>query len=259
ELVSSWDNHGLLGWQATHEPGAEDRLAEGLARSLLEAMQTPALASGLVRQPDGDLDTPPWTLALTLATNGHPSWLSQRSTPQSRALFDGTALEASRRQFATGPLQLRVLTNHGPAQASRLTARLTHLLSGVHTSNAPCPNASVGQTPSPAGEYEIATSELVPAVALYVVDRRFARAVRQLADGLNQPGGWLRRAVEPLGARVTAIGLGAPSTMAALGFTIGADSREIMDAALGQLRTLVADLGKAPASSLAAPSAAIPL
>lgn len=257
ELASGWDDHGLLGWQATHERGAEDRLAEGFARGLLEALQTPALASGLVRQPDGDLDTPPWTLALTLATNGHPSWLSQRSTPQSRALFDGTALEAALRRFATGPLELRVLTNHGPAQASRLATRLAHLLSGVHTSNAPCPAVSVGPTPSPAGEYEIATSELVPAVAIYVVDRRFASAVRQLASGLNQPGGWLRRAVEPLGARVTAIGLGAPSTMAALGFTVAADSREVMDAALGQLRTLVADLVKAPASSLTAPSAAL--
>lgn len=252
-VSSSWEHQGLAGWQRTHEAGAEDRLAETLARSILQARTRPDLANQLLRQSESALDTAPWTLALTLATNGHPSWLSARSTPQSRALFDSGALNASVDRFLAGPLRLSVLTNQGEAQSARLAARLTHLLSGVHTPNAECPSADSGPNASPAGEYEIATPDADQAVALYVVDRRFAAAVRHLADGLNQPEGWLRRAVEPLGARVNAVGLGTPTTIAAVGFTLSSDGRDAMDAALAQLRTLVADLAKAPPASLTPP------
>jgi hypothetical protein len=252
DAIASWEKHGLIGWQPTHENGAEDRLAEALARGVLETLRTPALASELLRQPESAFDTPLWTLALTLATNGHPSWLTARSTPQSRALFDGGALEVATRRFAAGPLQLSVLTNHGPAQSSRLGARLAHLLSGVHTSTPECPTLDLGPNASPAGEYEIATTDVATAVALYVVDRRFALTVRRLAGALNRREGWLRHAVEPLGVRVTATGLGTPSTMAAIGFTVSAETREAMDAALSQLRVMVADLARAPAASLEA-------
>jgi hypothetical protein len=254
ELLASWQQQGLAGWQPTQEPGAEDRLAEAIARAVLTTLRTPGLANQLLRQPESALDTPPWTLALTLATNGHPSWLSARSTPQSRAVFDGGTLGSATRRFVSGPLQLSVLTNHGPSQSARLGARLAHLLSGVHASNPECPAATPGAPPSPAGEYEVAAPDGAHAVALYVVDRRFATAVRHLADGLNQPGGWLRRAVEPLGAQVTAVGLGTPATMAALGFTVSSESREAMDAALGQLRVLIAELPKAPATGLTSPT-----
>lgn len=252
DVFSSSDHHGLVGWQPTQGPGAEDRLAEALARGVLETLRTPGLSTQLVRESDSALDTAPWVLALTLATNGHPSWLSQRSTPQSRALFDGGALQTAMRRFVSGPLQLRVLTNHGAEQAARLAGRLSHLLSGVHTDAPPCPAIDLGAAPTPAGEYEVGTPDVGRSVALYVVDRRFADSVRQLAAGLNQPNGWLRQAVEPLGARVTAIGLGSPKTMAALGFTISADTREAMDAAMSQLRVLVSDLAKAPLASLTA-------
>lgn len=250
-VFSSWPHLGLVAWQPTPTSGAEDQAAEALARGILKALHDPGLVNQVLRGPELLLDSPTWTLALTLATNGHPSWLSQRSTPQSRALLDAGALDAALRRFAAGPLQLNVLTNHGRAQAERLSARLGHLLSGVYDPSATCGPLELPQNPAPAGEYEVGSADASDAVALYVADRRFAHAVRQLATALNQPNGWLRRALTPLGAEVTAVGLGTPDTLAGLGFTVSAETRELMDAALAQLRILVADLGRAPAASLA--------
>lgn len=254
DVLATGEHQALVGWEPTQVEGAEDRLAETLARSVLETVRSPALATQLIRSPQSLLDEPQWTLALTLATNGHPSWLSTRSTPQARALFDGGALEAAARRFAQGPLQVRILTNRGQAQATRLGSRLAHLLSGLHTSNAACSSRDVSSSPPAAGEYEIATPNSSYAVALYVVDKRFSDSVRHLADALNRPDGWLRRGVEPLGAHVTATALGTPATMAAIGFTVSAEGREEMDSALAQLRVLVADLIKAPLTSLAEPA-----
>lgn len=249
-VFSTWPHLGLVTWQPTPTGGAEDQAAEALARGLLRAVNDPGLVNQLQRGPELLLDSPTWTLALTLATNGHPSWLSQRSTPQSRALLDAGSLEAAVRRFAAGPLRLSVLTNHGQAQAERLHARLGHLLSGLHDPSASCDEPTTAQNPAPAGEYEVGSEGATDAVALYVVNRRFALAVRQLATALNRPEGWLRRALAPLGAQVTAIGLGSPDTLAGLGFTVSAESPEVVDAALAQLRVLVADLGRAPAASL---------
>ncbi len=250
DVVASWEHLGLVGWQPTHGVGAEDRLAEAMARSILEVLRSPGSANQLARQPGGAFDTPPWTLALTLATNGHPSWLTVRPTPQSRAVLDAGALEAAMRGFVDGPLRLSVLTNHGQTQSARFRSRLSHLLSGVHTTSSECPAVGSGGTAAPAGEYDVEADDPTRAVALYVVDRRFATAVRRLADALNEPTGWLRRAVQPLGAEVVATGLGTPTTMAALGFTVSAETRDALEAGLSQLRVLVADLPKAPATSL---------
>lgn len=251
-VFSSWPHLGLVAWQPTPTSGAEDQAAESIARGLLRTLNDPGLVNQVLPGPELLLDSPTWTLALTLATSGHPSWLSQRSTPQSRALLDAGSLEAAVRRFAAGPLQLSVLTNHGQTQAERLSARLGHLLSGLYDPGASCSEPATAQNPAPAGEYEVGSEGATDAVALYVVNRRFAHAVRQLATALNQPGGWLRRALAPLGAQVTAIGLGSPDTLAGLGFTVSAESPEVVDAALAQLRVLIADLGRAPLASLTA-------
>jgi hypothetical protein len=252
EFYASADQLGLASWESTREPGAEDRAAESLARSILQVLATPSVANQVVRNTELSLDRPPWTLALTLATNAHPSWLSLRSTPQSRALFDADALRRAMRQFLGAPLQLAVLTNQGPAQAERLGARLSHLLSGVYGNNTRCPDVAEPSA-TMAGEYDIESAGPLEAVLLYVVDRRYSEAVRQLAFALNRPDGWIARAVEPLGAKAVALGLGAPTTMAALGITITAGDAAALSDAVAQTRTLIAKLPEAQAQSLAFP------
>lgn len=257
DLYGSPDQMGLVSWEPTRDPGAEDRAAESLARSILQVLATPSVANQVVRNSEAYLDRPPWTLALTLATNAHPSWLSLRSTPQSRALFDADALRRAMRQFLGAPLQLAVLTNQGPAQAERLNARLSHLLSGVYGKDARCPDVSEPSA-NMAGEYDVESAGPLEAVLLYVVDRRYSESVRHLAFALNQPNGWLSRAIEPLGANAIALGLGAPSTMAALGITLTAREPAALSDAVAQTRTLISELPKAPAGSFSFPPAAVP-
>jgi hypothetical protein len=250
EAYTSWEHSGLLSWRSTRAPGAEDHIAESLARGILEVLANPAVAALVARDATNNFDRPQWNLALTLATNGHPSWLSQRSTPQSRALFDADALVRAMRRFTRGPLQLAVLTNQGSEQAVRLNTRLAHLLSGVYSQGSECLPADLGQSPAPPGEYDVEAVGPPEAVLLYVVDQRYSSAVKHLAFALNQPKGWLSRAIEPLGATARAVGLGTPATLAALGLSITADDRDTMAKAIAQARTLISELAQAPPSSL---------
>ncbi len=253
EAYTSWEHSGLLSWRSTRAAGAEDHIAASLARGILEVLADPAVATLVARDAANNFDRPQWNLALTLATNGHPSWLSQRSTPQSRALFDADALVQAMRRFTRGPLQLGVLTNQGSEQAVRLNARLAHLLSGVYSQGSECPPVDLGQSPAPPGEYDVEAAGPPEAVLLYVVDQRYSWAVRHLAFALNQPNGWLSRAIEPLGATARAVGLGTPSTLAALGLSITADDRDTLVKAIAQARTLISELAQAPPSSLPSP------
>lgn len=246
---------GLVAFQSTRVDGAEDRVAESLARSILQVLAKPNhLATQVVRHSQTtSLDSPTWTLALTLASNGHPSWLSHRSTPQSRALFDSDALEHAMRAFVTSPLQLGILSNQGAPQTERLNTRLSHLLSGVLARGAECPTLDTNQASGAAGEYDIDTSGNPEAVLLYVTDQKFSSAVRHLAFALNQPRGWLSRSITPLGARAVAVGLGTPSTLAALGITVSARDRDTMTRAIAQTRTLISQLAQATETSLPTP------
>lgn len=246
---------GLIAFQSTRVDGAEDWVAESLARSILQVLAKPNhLATQVVRhRQTTSLDSPTWTLALTLATNGHPSWLSHRSTPQSRALFDSDALEHAMRGFVTSPLQLGILSNQGAPQTQRLNSRLSHLLSGVLARGAECPTLDTSQLSVATGEYDVDAAGSPEAVLLYVIDQKFSRSVRHLAFALNQPRGWLSRSIGPLGARAVAVGLGTPSTFAALGITVSAPDRDTMARAIAQTRTLISQLPQAAETSLPTP------
>ncbi len=253
---------GLVAAQSSRLAGAEDRTAETLARSLLLFHRDSSAISELRTEIAAGLPSAPtWSLALKLATGGHPSWLTALPIEQSLTGLSPETARQAVESFVGSPLALRVLSTQGPAQAQRLAARLTHLLSGLRQRSFSClaPSARRELVP-PSGEYGVGAPVGTPAVLLYVLDGRFASAVRRVANALQRSGGWLERSV-PAGVfqvHVSAAGLGSTTTLSALAFTITADSDEHLSGSVSQLRELVqrltlANLGLANPTDLDPP------
>jgi hypothetical protein len=234
---------GLLGAQSSRTAGAEDALAEQLARSLLRFHRDATGISELRSELAASLPkVPTWTFALQISTSGHPSWLTGLPTEKSLLTLAPDSARQALELFAGSPLELDVLTTQGAPQGHRLAARLGHLLSGLREQSFPClpPSSRVQRMPA-SGEYAVEAPVGTPAVLMYVLDGRFAGAVRRVATTLGRPGGWLERSLPAatFQVRVSSSGLGSSTTLSALAFSIAAESDEQLTNTVAQVRELV--------------------
>jgi hypothetical protein len=234
---------GLTVSHTSRAPGAEDAVAETLGRGILRFHRDSTRVAELRAAVAARMHkVPTWSFALKLATGGHPSWLSGVPTEESLLALAPTSARRALELFVQGPLELKVLTSRGSAQAARMVRRLSHLLSGLRQRATPClpPSSRLQQLPV-SGEYWLQAPQGSPAVLLYLLDARFAPIVREVARLLRQPGGWLERSLPKteFPTHVATSGLGSSATLSALAFTIAAENDEQLSRTVAQVRELI--------------------
>lgn len=231
---------GLIATIPTHYSHAADKLAEALARALLQGVARPeGIAATRSELSAARPPSPSWDLALKLATAGRPSLLVPYGTEASLAELSPLAAERALRAFLSSPLQLTVLAPH-EAQAQRLADRLRRLLSGFGRARSECPK--LGPPSKLAGEY-VVTDGTSEAVMLYSLDPEHYEQLNLAVRWLNGSAGWLRRAVErpKLAATAHAFALGSPNGPTALGISVRSET-DSLGPAIMQVRALLREL-----------------